>query len=72
MDIVIDNRSIFGDDALAVGEGSSRICHTSTVVGAPVLNMLVAEVIERRLQFGICPAVFISANVEAGDEYDSH
>jgi len=47
-----------------------QICTTSTVAVALIINMLVAEVVERFCAMWLEPAVFRSANVDGGDEFD--
>lgn len=69
-DIVIDNCGVVGDAALQVDGMSTNIGPTSTVAGTAIINMLQAEVVERLLAKGIKPPVFVSANVEGGDEAD--
>lgn len=71
-DVVIDNCGVHGDAVLNVdcSNGQVQICPTSTVAGALIINMLVAEVVERFCAMGIEPAVFRSANVDGGDEFD--
>ena len=48
----------------------TNVCPTSTVVGAAIINMIQAEVVERLGAMGIVPPVFVSANVDGGDEID--
>lgn len=69
-DIVIDNCGVFGDAILAVDGLSTKVCPTSTVTGAAIINALVAEVVERLVRAEIKPPVFISSNVEGGDEHN--
>jgi len=69
-DIVIDNCGVFGDAILEVDGLSTKVSPTSTVTGAAIINILVAEVVERLLRAGIKPPVFISSNVEGGDEHN--
>ncbi|MEW6227770.1 MAG: SIS domain-containing protein [Bacillota bacterium] len=69
-DIVIDNCGVFGDAVLSVDELPTKVCPASTVTGAAIINALVAEVVERLIRAGIKPPVFISSNVEGGDEHN--
>ena len=43
----------------------------SSVLGCTVVNALVCEVIQNLLDRGVTPPVFISANVEGGDEHNA-
>jgi uncharacterized phosphosugar-binding protein len=69
-DIVIDNCGVLGDAILTVDGLSPKICPTSTVAGAAIINALVAEVVERLIRVGIKPSVFISFNMEGGEGYN--
>jgi len=69
-DVVIDNCGVPGDAVLQADGLAAPICPTSTVAGAAIINMLVAEVVERLCAMGIEPPVFVSANIEGGDEFD--
>ncbi|MCR4425573.1 MAG: SIS domain-containing protein [Firmicutes bacterium] len=69
-DIVIDNCGVVGDAILSIGSSRTHICPTSTVTGAAIINTLVAEVVERLVALGAEPPVFVSANLDGGDEYD--
>ena len=40
----------------------------STVIGAAMLNAVVADAISRLAEAGIEPPIFLSANVKGGDE----
>jgi uncharacterized phosphosugar-binding protein len=66
-DVVIDNGGVVGDATVEVAGLASRVAPTSTVVGAAIVNTLVAEVVERLVARGIVPDVFTSSNVAGGD-----
>jgi uncharacterized phosphosugar-binding protein len=44
---------------------------TSTVVGAAIVNALVAETVERLVRAGFTPDVFTSANLAGGDDLNA-
>ncbi len=67
VDVTIDNGGIVGDAAIEVDGLETRVGPTSTVVGAAILNALVAEVVERLVLRGIVPEVYASSNVTGGD-----
>jgi len=67
VDVAIDNGGVVGDAAIAVEGMPARVAPTSTVVGAVIVNALVAEVVERMVRQGVVPEVFASSNVEGGD-----
>lgn len=67
VDVAIDNGGVVGDAAVAVEGLDARVGPTSTVVGAAILDALVAEVAERLVARGITPEVYASSNVAGGD-----
>ena len=66
-DVVIDNGGVVGDAAVEIDGLASRVAPTSTVVGAAIVEALVAEVVERLVARGIVPEVYASSNVAGGD-----
>ena len=69
-DIVIDNCGILGDAILEVDGLPGRICATSTIAGALIVDMIIAQTVQNLTDRGITPPVFISANVDGGDEHN--
>jgi uncharacterized phosphosugar-binding protein len=67
-DVVIDNGGVVGDAAIEIDGFERRVGPTSTVVGAAMLNAIVAEVVERLVARGITPDVYASSNIEGGDK----
>jgi uncharacterized phosphosugar-binding protein len=67
VDVAIDNGGTVGDAAVDVPGVPTRVGPTSTVVGAAIVNALVAEVVERLVSRGIVPLVYVSSNLEGGD-----
>jgi uncharacterized phosphosugar-binding protein len=67
VDVAIDNGGIAGDAAISVEGVGARVGPTSTVVGAAIVNALVAETVERLVARGIAPELFTSSNVAGGD-----
>lgn len=67
-DIVLDNCGCVGDACLSVDGVSGKICPTSTVTGALILNSAVARAVELCTSEGFIPDCFVSANVDGGDE----
>jgi uncharacterized phosphosugar-binding protein len=66
-DVVIDNGGSVGDAAVRIEALATAVGPTSTVVGAAIVNALVAETVERLVRAGLAPDVFTSANVTGGD-----
>jgi uncharacterized phosphosugar-binding protein len=67
-DIVIDNGGAPGDAAIDIAGFERRVGPTSTVVGAAIVNAVVAEAVDRLVARGVHPDVFLSSNVAGGDE----
>jgi uncharacterized phosphosugar-binding protein len=68
VDVVIDNGGAVGDAAVLIDGLATPVGPTSTVVGAAILDALVAEVVERLIARGTTPEVYASSNVAGGDE----
>ena len=69
-DVVLDNHGLVGDAGVELAGLEQRIGPTSTAAGAVIVNAVVAEAVERLLVAGVPVEVFISANVEGGDEHN--
>lgn len=69
-DILIDNHGDYGDASVQLEGFAQRIASTSTVVGAAILNAVVARACELLLEQGVRPPVFVSGNVDGGDAYN--
>lgn len=67
-DITLDNFGCVGDACLEVSGVEGKICPTSTVTGALILNAVVAEAVEMCVKEGFIPEHFASANIDGGDE----
>jgi uncharacterized phosphosugar-binding protein len=63
-DIILDNGGVPGDAAVEVEGLSVRICPTSTIIGAALLNAVVYEAVTTLLNRGIPPAVIQSVNLD--------
>jgi uncharacterized phosphosugar-binding protein/N-acetylglucosamine kinase-like BadF-type ATPase len=66
-DIVLDNGGAPGDAAVTVPGMTTAVGPTSTVVGAAILQAVVAEAVARLVARGVDPGVFRSANTTGGD-----
>ncbi len=69
-DILIDNHGDRGDAAVQLEGFAQKVASTSTVVGAAILNAIVARACELLLEMGIRPPVFMSGNIDGGDAYN--
>ncbi len=70
-DIVIDNCGVSGDAAIKLDGLAERIGPTSTAIGTALLNAIVIEAVEQMIADGIVPPVFMSANIDGGDEHNA-
>ena len=68
-DIVIDNHGEKGDACVKIEGLEQKVSPSSTVIGAMIMDAIVAETIQRLVDRGMkFPPVFYSANVDGGDE----
>ncbi|SFO93487.1 sugar isomerase domain-containing protein [Salibacterium halotolerans] len=69
VDIVIDNHGHTGDAVCEVSGLDQRVSPSSTVVGATIVNTIVAEVVNKLVEEGVnYPPIFYSANLDGGDQ----
>lgn len=69
-DVVLDNRGTAGDASVEIPTGAGpplRVAPTSTVVGAAILQAVVAQAVELLVDDGVVPDVFASSNLAGGD-----
>lgn len=69
-DIIIDNHGDYGDASIQLEGFQQKIASTSNVVGAAILNAVTARACELLWGQGILPPVFMSGNLDGGDEYN--
>jgi uncharacterized phosphosugar-binding protein len=67
-DVVLDNGGVIGDAAIEIRGLEQKVAPTSTVLGAAILNAVVAEAVQLLVDRGTPPDIYTSANVEGGDE----
>jgi len=65
--IVLDNGAVPGDASVAVGPHGPKMGPTSTILGAFIINALMAEATARLVDRGIAIDVYQSANTNNGD-----
>jgi len=70
-DLVIDNGAPRGDAVVQLPDFPQPVAPVSTVLGAAILNAVVAEACAILLERGIQPPVFMSANLEGGDAHNA-
>ncbi|HJA30010.1 MAG TPA: SIS domain-containing protein [Candidatus Olsenella pullicola] len=69
-DVVLDNKSTFGDAALEVDGLATRVGGTSLYTGCLLLDCAVMESYDILLERGVQPPLFMSANVDGGPEFN--
>lgn len=69
-DVVIDNCGMPGDAILEIEGLPGRACPTSGLAGIFIVESMVARTIENLIKAGVTPPVFISANIDGGDEHN--
>lgn len=69
-DLVIDDCGAMGDAQLQMDGLQPKIGPTSTAIGAAIVNAVMVEAVEMITAGGHQAPVFISANVDGGDEHN--
>lgn len=70
-DVVLDNGAPLGDAAVVMEGLRQPVGPLSTVTGCAVVNALICEVVARLVGQGVEPPVFMSANLDGGDAYNT-
>jgi uncharacterized phosphosugar-binding protein len=69
-DLVLDNCAPLGDALIELPGLAQRVGPCSTVTGAAMLNAVVVRVTELLLERSADPPIFMSANLDGGDEHN--
>lgn len=68
-DVVLDNHGDIGDACIAIEGLDQKVAPTSTVIGAYMINAIVAATAQQLQQKGCQPLpIFYSANIDGGDQ----
>lgn len=70
-DIVIDNGAPYGDAAVEIPGFPQKVGPLSTVTGCAIVNAIITQVVAGLMEKGIEPPVFLSANLDGGEEYNA-
>jgi len=70
-DIAIDNRTVPGDAGFEAAAGQPPVGPLSTVVGAAILNALLAEAVSRLAAAGKDAPIYVSANMPGAKEHNA-
>ena len=63
-DAILDTGAPYGDAVVPLGEGRPTVAPVSTVLGAFLLNAMMARCTQLLFERGVEPDVFASANLE--------
>lgn len=69
-DVVINSHVPFGDAAVEVAPGQPKVSPISTIVGATILQGMVAQVVGFIYEKGGALPVWVSSNVDDGDDHN--
>ena len=69
-DLVLDNCGCKGDGSMTLPGVMEKIGPTSTAVGAALLNAMMVRAVELVVEKGGIAPVFVSANLDGGDEHN--
>lgn len=69
-DIVIDNKVPPGDAVMEVGKLSQKMGPVSTIINAAILHTIIMQACQTMLEKGFLPPIWMSANLEGGDEFN--
>ena len=70
-DIVIDNCGPEGDALIPVPGLPMKACSISSITGAFIAQGLTAEIVKNYTEKGLIPPLYISANIDGGDEHNN-
>lgn len=70
--VVIDNGAPYGDAIVELKGFSGKTGPVSSVTGCAIANAIVTESVKIMVENGTVPPVFMSANVDGGDEYNDN
>lgn len=71
-DVVLDNCGVSGDAVMEVEGFEPKFGPTSSIAGFTILQSMIVEVVGRLLDEGVEPEVWVSSNLDKGDEINKH
>ena len=69
-DLVLDNCGCPGDSSLVIKGVPEKVAPTSTAIGAAMVNAMMARCVEMVTEAGGVAPIFMSANLDGGDEHN--
>lgn len=70
-DVLLDNGAPYGDAVGEIDGFPQKVGPVSTVGGCACLDAMIAETVQLLVNAGYNPPVFMSANMDGGDEYNA-
>ncbi len=70
-EVIIDNGAPYGDAVGEINGFKQKVGPVSTVGGCAALNAMIAETVQSLVNDGYTPPVFMSANLDGGDEFNA-
>lgn len=67
-DVIFDNRGVAGDAIMELDGLETRFGPTSSIVGFTMIQSMVVHAIEAMHQSGFTPPIWVSSNLDKGDE----
>ena len=67
-DYVLDNGGVAGDASVQLPGLSQNIAPTSSVIDLTLVNLILVNIVERMLEKGMNPPLFMSSNSDGGDK----
>jgi uncharacterized phosphosugar-binding protein len=69
-DYIIDNCGVPGDAVIQFKNFDQKVGPTSSIADLTVVNIIMINTVEKLLAKGITPPVFISSNLDGGEEFN--
>lgn len=69
-DLVLDNCCPLGDAVLQIKGLPQKMAPSTTIAGCFILNSVVARSVEKMIAMGLEPPVYLSGNLDSGDEHN--
>ncbi len=69
-DVLLDNGGCVGDAAIEIPGVPEKVAPTSTSVACALFNAMMAQAVDMIVEAGGIPPVFVSANLDGGDEHN--
>lgn len=68
VDVFVDNHMPLGDAVVEFGNLKQKVAPVSTLCNSFTLNLMVIKTVEKVLEKGVIPPIWVSSNLPGGDE----